>query len=140
MTVTKDDTKTDTKDEKTTATPSRGEAAVRHLYKRAVEEDRKEDAKLIASVANLLDPSIKLTDGLPFTKAKADETEPKKKVDSAEVDGQAVDLTQMEDADAEAYAEYVAELDGSARLARHIAQMERDDEEMREIGRRNDGG
>jgi hypothetical protein len=121
------------KDEKTTATktPTRGESAVRHLWKRATEAGKEEEAALIAKIANLLQPDIKLSAGLPF--------EAKKKVDSAEVDGRAVDLTQMEDADAEAYAEYVAELDGSARLARHIAQMERDDEEMTAIFGRRDG-
>lgn len=76
----------------TKTTPTRGESAVRHLYKRALEEDRQEDAKLIASVANLLKPDIKLSDGLPFDP----KTDPKKsKVDSAEVNGQAVDLTEM---------------------------------------------
>lgn len=60
---------TDTKDTKTTTppTPTRGESAVRHLWKRATEEGREEDAKLIATVANLLAPSIKLSDGLPST-------------------------------------------------------------------------
>jgi hypothetical protein len=128
-TETKDDTKT-TKD---TKTPSRGESAVRHLYKRALEEDRKEDADLIATIAKLLMPAIKLTAGLPF--------EPKKsKVDSAEVDGQAVDISEMADDDAEAYAEYAAELDGSAARERHVRRLEAEDREMAEIGRMHDGG
>jgi hypothetical protein len=123
---------TDTKDTKTpTTTPSRGEAAVRHLYKRALEEDRPADAKLIATVANALLPSIKLTAGLPF--------EAKKKVDSAEVDGQPVDLSQMEDQDAADYAAYAKEMDGSAALERHIRRMEEEDEETRKLFGVRDG-
>ncbi len=128
MTVT-----TDTKDTKPpTTTPTRGESAVRHLWKRATEEGREEEAKLIATVANLLQPSIRLADGLPFTAKKA-------KVDStATVDGSEVDLSEMEDADAEAYAAYAAEMDGSAARARHIRRLEEEDAELREI-RRHDG-
>lgn len=127
---------TDTKDTKTPPTPSRGESAVRHLYKRATEEGREEDAKLISTIANLLQPSIKLTAGLPFDP----KPDPKKsKVDSAQVDGGVVDLTEMADSDAEAYAEYAAELDGTAARERHIRRLEQEDAEMREI-RMHDGG
>jgi hypothetical protein len=127
MNGTTEDTKTtDTK------TPTRGESAVRHLWKRAIEEDRKADADLIAKVAILLLPGIKLTAGLPFETKKAT-------VNTAEINGSEVDLSEMSDDDARAYAEYAAEMDGSARLARHIAQMEADDAEMAEIGRRNAG-
>lgn len=128
-------TTTEPKDTKDTKTPSRGESAVRHLYKRALEEDRQADAKLISSVANLLKPDIKLTDGLPFDPKPA----PKKKVDSAQIDGSEVDLSEMADDDARAYAEYAAEMDGSAARARHVARMEEEDRETREIGRRNGG-
>lgn len=136
MTMQGTDTK-DTKDTKTTPpTPTRGESAVRHLYKRAVEEDRKEDAKLISTIANLLLPSIKLTDGLPFEPKKPE----KAKVDStATVDGSVVDLTEMEDRDAADYAAYAAEMDGSAARERHIKRLEREDAELREI-RGGDGG
>jgi hypothetical protein len=124
---------TDTK--KTPPTPTRGESAVRHLWKRAQEEDRTEDAKLIATVANHLMPSIKLSDGLPFDAKKA-----KAKVDStATVDGQPVDLTEMADSDAEAYAAYAKEMDGSAALERHIARLEEEDAETREIFGARDG-
>lgn len=131
-----------TKDEtKTPPTPTRGESAVRHLWKRATEEDRTEDAKLIATVANLLQPSIKLSAGLPFKKPDGEtETEPKK-VDSAQVDGAEVDLSEMEDRDARDYAAYAAEMDGSAARERHIRRMEDEDAEMAEIhGGRHDGG
>jgi len=131
MNGTKDDTKTtDTK------TPTRGESATRHLYKRALEEDRKEDADLIATIAKLLMPAIKLTAGPPVAEPKTDS---KKATVSASVDGTEVDLTDMEDEDAADYAAYTRELDGTARLRRHVEQMERDDEEMREI-RMHDGG
>jgi hypothetical protein len=126
---------TDTKDTKTpTTTPSRGEAAVRHLYKRALEEDRKEDADLIATVSNLLKPDIKLTDGLPFTKPE------KKKVDSASIDGSEVDISAMADDDAADYLAYSREMDGSAARERHIKRLEDEDAEMAEIhGRMHDG-
>jgi hypothetical protein len=126
---------TDKTDTKTPPTPSRGESAVRHLYKRAVEEDRKEDAKLIASVANLLKPDIKLADGLPFEKP----AETKKKVDSAQIDGAEVDLTTLEDRDAEDYLAYTREMDGTARRERHVEQMERDDAEDRALFGVRDG-
>lgn len=128
---------TDTKTKTDTKTPSRGESAVRHLYKRAVGEERTEDAKLIATVANHLLPSIKLTDGLAFKKPADD---PKKAtVNSAEIDGTEVDLSEMEDSDAEAYAAYAAEMDGSAARERHIRRLEEEDAEMREInGGRHD--
>ncbi len=117
-----------TKDTKPpTTTPTKGEAAVRHLYKRALEEERTEDAKLIATVANALLPSIKLSAGAEVP------------ADSAEINGSVVDLTEMADQDARDYAAYAAELDGTAAIARHVEQMERDDEEMREIGRRDAG-
>ncbi len=130
--MTMNGTTEDTKDKKP-PTPSRGESAVRHLYKRAVEEDRAADAKLIASVANLLDPSIKLSAGLPFDPKKS-------KVDSAEVNGTVVDLTEMEDQDARDYAAYAKEMDGSAARERHIARLEAEDAETREIFGRRDGG
>jgi hypothetical protein len=126
-----EDTKT-----KTPPTPSRGESATRHLYKRAVEEGREEDAKLISTVANLLMPSIKLTAGLPFDPEKSK----KPKVDSAQVDGSEVDLTEMSDDDARAYAEYAAEMDGSAARERHIRRLEQEDAEMAEIHGRRDAG
>lgn len=132
MTMHSTDTK-DTKDTKTPPTPTRGESAVRHLWKRATEEGRDADAKLIASVANLLDPSIKLSAGLPFDPKKS-------KVDSAEVNGTVVDLTEMEDQDARDYAAYAKEMDGSAARERHIARLEAEDAETREIFGRRDGG
>lgn len=137
MTMHGTDTK-DTTDPKAPPTPSRGESAVRHLYKRATEEGREADAKLISTVANLLKPDIKLTAGLPFDPKPA----PKKpeKVDSAEIDGSEVDLSGMADDDAEAYAEYAAEMDGSAARERHIRRMEEEDAETREIFGRRDGG
>jgi hypothetical protein len=127
---------TDTKTS-TPPTQTKGESAVRHLWKQAIDDGDEAKAKTIAVVANLLAPSIKLAAGSPATK-----TDPKATVNSAEIDGSEVDLRGMEPDDAEAYAEYVAELDGSARLARHIAQMEADDAEDRRlgIGAHNDGG
>ncbi len=123
-------TTTDTKP--TTTTPTKGEAAVKHLWRRAIEEGDEARAKLIATVANLLSPEIKLAAGAEV---------PAKTADSAEINGSVVDLTELEDADARAYAEYAAELDGSARLNRHIARMEADDAEDRRlgIGAHNDG-
>jgi plasmid stabilization system protein ParE len=123
------DTKTDTK---TPPTPSRGESAVRHLYKRAVEEDRAADAKLIASVANLLKPDIKLSDGLPFEPAPKKE---KATVNTAEIDGSEVDISEMEDRDAADYLAYTKEMDGSAARERHVRRLEQEDAEMAEIGR-----
>jgi hypothetical protein len=131
--MTMNGTTEDTKTKDTPPTPTRGESAVRHLWKRATEAGKEEEAALIAKIANLLKPDIKLTDGLPFVKPE------KKKVDSASVDGSEVDLTEMSDDDAEAYLQYTREMDGSARRERHVEQMERDDEEMREIGRRDAG-
>lgn len=123
---------TETKDTKPpTTTPTRGESAVRHLWKRATEEGRKEDAALIATVANHLLPSIKLTAGLPFSKPE------KAKVDSAQIDGSEVDISGMEDRDAADYLQYSREMDGSAARERHIARLEEEDRETREIGRRN---
>lgn len=130
-TETKDDT------QKTPPTPSRGESAVRHLWKRATEAGKEEEAALIAKIANLLKPDIKLAAGLPF---KTPDGETKKKVDSAEVDGRSVDLTAMEDRDARDYAAYAAEMDGSAARERHVARLEEEDREMAEIHGRNDGG
>jgi hypothetical protein len=126
-----------TTEKPTTPTPSRGESAVRHLYKRAVEEDRKEDAKLISTVANLLDPSIKLTSGLPVPEAK---TKPEKAtVNTAQIDGAEVDISAMADDDAADYLQYTREMDGSARRERHVEQLEREDAEMLEIRRQNGG-
>jgi MinD-like ATPase involved in chromosome partitioning or flagellar assembly len=121
----------DTKSKDTPPTPSRGESATRHLWKRAKEEGREADAKLIATVANLLKPDIKLADGLPVKKPE--------KVDSAEVNGQPVDLSEMADSDAEAYRQYAAEMDGSAARERHVARMEEEDAEMTAIFGRRDG-
>lgn len=125
---------TTTDDTKTSETPTRGESAVRHLWKRATEEGREEDAALIATVANHLMPSIKLTSGLPFSKPE------KAKVDSAQIDGSEVSLADMEDRDAEDYLQYSRELDGSAARARHVARMEEEDRETREIFGARDGG
>lgn len=134
MNGTTDDTKTKTT---TLPTPSRGESAVRHLYKRALEAGDEATAKTIATVSNLLKPDIKLTDGLPFDPKP--KTDPKKKVDSAQIDGSEVDLTEMSDADAADYLQYTREMDGSAARERHIQRLEEEDAEMREI-RRPDGG
>lgn len=125
-----------TTEKPTPPTPSRGESAVRHLWKRATEEGDEKSAKLIAQIANLLKPDIKLTAGLPFEPAPK-----KEKVDSAEVDGAVVDLSEMADDDAEAYEAYAKEMDGSAARERHIRRLAAEDAEMAEIfGRRNDGG
>lgn len=123
-------------DAKTTTTPTRGESAVRHLWKRATEEGREADAKLIATVANHLMPSIKLADGLPFEP----KTDSKKKVDSAQIDGTEVDLSEMAADDAEAYEAYAKEMDGSAARERHLRRLEEEDRETREIFGRHDGG
>jgi hypothetical protein len=120
-----------TTDTKTSTTPTKGEAAVKHLWRRAVEEGDEAKATIIATVANLLQPEIKLAAGA--------EVPAKKKVDSAEINGQAVDLTEMEPADAEAYAAYASEMDGTAALARHVADLEERDEEDRRIGAFHDG-
>lgn len=125
---------TEPKTKDTPPTPSRGESAVRHLWKRAIEEDRKKDADLIASVAHLLKPDIKLSAGLPFNKP-----EKKATVNTAQIDGTEVDLSGMEDDDAEDYLAYSREMDGSAARERHIARLEEEDAEMREIGALNDG-
>ncbi len=126
---------TDTKPTKTPPPPTqtKGESAVRHLWKQAIDDGDEEKAKTIAVIANLLAPNIKLAAGSPAPK-----TDPKT-ADSAEINGSVVDLTEMADQDARDYAAYAAELDGTAAIARHIAQMEADDEEMREIGRRDAG-
>ncbi len=131
---------TDTKDEKTTATktPTRGESAVRHLWKRATEAGKEEEAALIAKIANLLKPDIKLADGLPFEPKKADE--PKKAtVNTAEIDGAEVDISEMADRDAADYLAYSREMDGSAARERHIRRLEEEDAEMAEINGRRDG-
>lgn len=124
--------------EKTPTTPptqTKGESAVRHLWKKAIDDGDEAKVKTIAVVANLLQPNIQLAAGSPATK-----TDPKKsKVDSAEVNGSVVDLSGMADQDAEDYAAYAAEMDGSAARERHIQRLEAEDAEMREI-RRNDGG
>jgi hypothetical protein len=128
-----------TKDEKTAATktPTRGESAVRHLWKRATEAGKEEEAALIAKVANLLMPEIKLSAGLPFEKPA--DSPKKATVNTAQIDGAEVDISQMADQDAADYAAYAAEMDGSAALERHIQRLEDEDAEMREIGRRNAG-
>jgi hypothetical protein len=108
-----------------------GIKAAKELHAKYVAAGDEKAAKLVAQVANLFH-------NVTFPEAKAEVPE-KAKVDSAEVDGQPVDISGMEDQDAADYAAYTRELGGTARLARHIARMEADDEEMREIGRRNDG-
>lgn len=123
------------KTEKTPPTQTKGEAAVRHLWTRAVDDGDEEKAKTIAVIANLLAPNIKLAAGTPAPK-----TDPNpEKVDSAEIEGQSVDLSGMSTSDAEAYAAYASEMDGSAALARHIADLEERDEEDRRIGAFHDG-
>ncbi len=118
-----------TTDKSTTTT--KGEAAVKHLWRRAIDEGDEARAKVIATVANLLAPSIKLAAGSEV---------PAKTADSAEIEGQSIDLTGMSTSDAEAYAAYAAEMDGTAALARHVATLEERDEEDRRIGAFHDGG
>jgi hypothetical protein len=125
-----------TKDEKTPPTPSRGESAVRHLWKRATEAGKEEEATLIAKIANLLQPDIKLAAGLPFEPAPKKE---KATVNTAEIDGAEVDISEMQDADAEAYLQYTREMDGSAARERHIRRLEAEDAEMAAIFGRRDG-
>lgn len=115
----------------TTPTNTKGVSAVRHLWKQAIEDGNEEKAKTIAVIANLLAPSIKLA--APDTKPDPE------KVDSAEIEGQSIDLTGMSTSDAEAYAAYAAEMAGTAALARHIADLEERDEEDRRIGAFHDG-
>jgi len=122
--MTPTDTKTETK---TSTTPAKGEAAVRHLWKQAIDDGDEASAKVIATVANLLAPSIKLAAGAEVPAKTADAT--------AQIDGAEVDISDMADADAEDYLQYTREMDGSAARERHVARLEREDEEMREIGR-----
>lgn len=112
-------TTTDTKP--TTTTPSRGEAAVRHLWTRAVDDGDEAKAKLIATIANLLQPKIKLAAGAEVPAKTADAT--------VTVDGAEVDLTGLEDRDAADYAAYTDQIDGTAaRRAQAEAHREEDAE------------
>ncbi len=118
---------------KTTGPEAPGIKAAQTLHAKYVEAGDAKSAKVVAETANLFH-------NVTFPEAKADDPKPEK-VDSAEINGQAVDLSGMTTTEAEEYQAYVAELDGSARLQRHIARMEADDEEDRRlgIGAHNDG-
>jgi len=108
-----------------------GITAAKALHAKYVAAGDEKSAKLVAQVSNLFH-------NISFTAAKEDEPAT---VNSAEIDGSEVDLRGMEPDDAEAYAAYASEMDGSAALARHIADLEARDEEDRRlgIGAHNDG-
>lgn len=109
-----------------------GIKAAKALHRKYVAAGDAKAAKVVAETANLFH-------NITFPEAKADEPKPEK-VDSAEVDGQAVDLTGLEDQDAADYAAYSRELDGTARRQRHVEQLEWEDEELaRAGGMRHDG-
>lgn len=102
-------------------TTNKGEAAVKHLWRRAIEEGDEAKAKVIATVANLLAPSIKLAAGAEVPAKTADAT--------VTVDGREVDLTGLEDRDAEDYRAYTDQIDGTAaRRAQAEAHREEDAE------------
>ncbi len=104
---------------------------MKHLWRRAIEEGDEAKATVIATVANLLSPEIKLAAGAEVPAKTADAT--------VTVHGQAVDLAEMEDQDARDYAAYAKEMDGTAARERHIADLEERDEEDRRIGVFHDG-
>lgn len=114
MTVTKDTSTT-------TSNRQKGEAAVKHLWRQAIADGDEEKAKTIAVVANLLAPSIKLAAGAEVSAKTADAT--------VTVDGTEVDLTGLEDRDAEDYRAYTDQIDGTAaRRAQAEAHREEDAE------------
>jgi CRISPR/Cas system-associated exonuclease Cas4 (RecB family) len=102
--------------------------AAKALHAKYVAAGDEKAAKIVAEVSNLFH-------NITFAEAKADEPA----TVSASVDGSEVDISGMSTSDAAAYAEYVAELDGSARLARHIADLEEEDAEMTAIFGARDG-
>lgn len=110
-------------------TTEAAEKAALALHKKYTDAGDMKSAKIVATVANLF-VNLKLP-------AKEDKTAP---VDSTvTVDGAELDLSGMTTTEAEEYQAYVAELDGSAALARHIADLEERDAEDRRIGAFHDG-
>jgi hypothetical protein len=106
-----------------------GITAAKALHAKYVAAGDDKAAKLVAQVSNLFH-------NISFTAAKEDEPAT---VNSAEIEGQSIDLTGMTTTEAEEYKAYVSELDGSARLARHIADLEQEDAEMTAIFGARDG-
>ena len=94
---------------------------MRHLWTRAVDDGDEAKAKLIATIANLLQPKIKLAAGAEVPAETADAT--------VTVDGTEVDVTGLEDRDAEDYRAYTDQIDGTAaRRAQAEAHREEDAE------------
>ncbi len=112
----------------TTGPEAPGIKAAQTLHQKYLAAGDEKSAKVVAETANLFH-------NVTFPEAKTDP----EKVDSAEIEGKAIDLTGMTTAEVQEYQAYVAELDGSARLQRHIADMEERDEEDRRIGVFHDG-
>jgi hypothetical protein len=113
----------------TKSTTETAEKAAQALHKKYTDAGDIKSAKIVATVANLF-TNLKLP-------AKEDKTAP---VDSAEIDGQAVDLGGMTTTEAQEYQAYAKEMDGSAARERHIKRLEDEDAEMAEIhGRMHDG-
>jgi hypothetical protein len=106
-----------------------GIAAAREMHAKFVAAGDAKAAKLVAAVSNLFA-------NVTFPEAKADEPAT---VNSAEIEGKAIDLSGMTTTEAEEYQAYVAELDGTARRERHIADLVERDEEDRRIGAFHDG-
>lgn len=100
-----------------------GIKAAKDLHAKYVAAGDAKSAKVVAEVSNLFH-------NITFPEGKADEPASV----NATVDGSVVDLSGMTTTEAEEYQAYVAELDGSARLQRHIARMEADDAEDRRLG------
>jgi hypothetical protein len=109
-----------------------GITAAKALHAKYVAAGDDKAAKLVAQVSNLFH-------NITFPEAKAEAPEKAKVDSSVTVDGAELDLTGMTTTEAEEYKAYVAELDGTARLARHIADLEQEDAEMTAIFGARDG-